>query len=140
MKHELPTQDELVRSAVAGLTATKDMEDEAGMCWKHTRLRLAAAGVPASLIPPVGVDASGAARWYRKNHPELIARNGSVPGDVLFFEIGHGEHGHVGQRVPGNRLAENSVAHAPLGKKDGRGTRSLLKVGKPSLVVRFFEA
>lgn len=139
MKNEqLPTQEEVITSANDGLTATENAETEPGYCWRYVRQRLAVAGFPADLIPPRGVDAKGAAQWYRKNHPELIARNGSVPGDVLFYEIGHGEHGHVGFRVPRNRLNENSLAHKAANPKDGRGTRRLDRVGTPTMVLRPF--
>lgn len=137
-KNELPTQAELVRATVAGLTAITDMEDEAGYCWRHTRLRLRVAGVPKDLIPPIGVDAIGAAHWYRVNHPDLCKTNGSVPGDVLFYELHHGPHGHVVTRITANRAAENSVAHAPEGERDGRGTRALSAIGVPTLIVRLW--
>lgn len=137
---ELPTQLEVVKSSVRGLTAKDQMEDEAGNCWRHTRLRLVAAGFPPELIPPIGTDAAGAARWYRKHHPSLCKAKSSVPGDVLFFEKGHGEHGHVVTRIPGNLVAENSVVHAPEGQKDGRGTRPLGSLGKPSLIMRPWRA
>lgn len=139
MKHEnLPNQKEVVDAFVSGLTAEENAEQIAGMCWRFTRQRLAVAGVPDNLIPPRGVDANGAARWYRKYHPELCKENGSVPGDVLFYEEGHGPHGHVGGRIPRNRLAENSVAHAPEGKADGRGIRALSRVGTPTLILRMW--
>lgn len=138
MSNELPTQAEIVRQAIAGLTALTNAEPEAGNCWRQTRLRLKVAGVPPELIPPIGVDAIGAAHWYRVNHPNLCKTNGSVPGDVLFYELGHGPHGHVVTRIPGNLGAENSTAHAPEGESDGRGTRPLARIGTPTLIVRLW--
>src|SRR5690349_25010700 len=102
MQKELPTQAEVSRSFIAGLTSDTLTEKEAGLCWRFIRLRLKAAGFPNDLIPPLGSDASQAAQWYRTKHPELCVFNGSVPGDVLFYEIGHGPHGHVVGRIPKN--------------------------------------
>jgi cell wall-associated NlpC family hydrolase len=33
-------------------------------------------------------------------------------GDLLYCTVGHGGYGHVGIRVAGNRVAENSVIHS----------------------------
>ena len=44
-------------------------------------------------------------------------------GDILYCTEGHGGYGHVGIRVVGNRVAENSVVHS--GPHGGIGFRAL---------------
>lgn len=138
MENQL-TDDAVVYTAKHALEASDGYEAEAGYCWKWTREVLRNAGVPPSMIPPIGVDAAGAAAWYQANHPDTVCSNGTVPGDVCFF-LGqrHGPHGHVGIRIPGNLLAENSTYHAPEGQEDGRGTRELSTVGFVSVAVRLW--
>lgn len=58
----------------------------------------------------------------------------SLPGDLLYWTHGHGEFGHVGGRIYGNWLAENSVVH--WDGSDARGVRSLLELKQPDMVVR----
>lgn len=113
-------------------------EKEAGQCKRWVRQVCEGAGVPVAYRPPTVIDAKDCAAWYREEREDVCVDNGSVPGDILFWEHGHGPHGHVAIRIPGNRVAENSTAHAPDGKPDGRGTRPLDELGPPSLIVRLW--
>lgn len=63
---------------------------------------------------------------------------GSVPGDLLFKLQGSGGDGHVGIRVLGNRVAENSSVHwnSQAPHPDARGFRSLKEFGHYDLIVR----
>lgn len=68
-------------------------------------------------------------------HPD----RGSVPGDILYWrETPSRRHGHVGVRVTGNKIAENSYVHQ--GNQNGaKGYRPLSALGKPDLIVRIPE-
>jgi hypothetical protein len=139
MNNKLPTRAKLLLAASQGLIATSGFETRAGQCKRWIRQVTTIAQVPAEMRPPFEIDARQCAEWYRTHHPELCVSNGDVPGDLLFYENGHGPHGHVGIRLYGNVLGENSTAHAPEDEPDGRGTRRLWQVGKPSLVVRLWQ-
>jgi hypothetical protein len=74
--------------------------------------------------------------WKRTKYARPGGNWGQI-GDLLYFEATPGNpFGHVGIRIPGNLLAENSVLH--YGKdRDGRGTRPLSELGRfPSTIVR----
>lgn len=131
-----PTQRRFIQWIIYAVTAPEGFEKRAGQCKRFIRQICEQAGVPDALCPPPVLDAKQCAEWYREKHPELCHENGSVPGDILFWEEGHGPHGHVGARVPKNMLAENSTAHAPQDEEDGRGYRFLKRLGEPSLIVR----
>jgi hypothetical protein len=76
-----------------------------------------------------------AAHW-RKSKYWLVGSHPSVPGDIWYWTTPeHGEYGHVAIRVTGNKVAENSVLHYG-DDGDGRGTRSLSIITKPTLIVR----
>jgi hypothetical protein len=61
--------------------------------------------------------------------------SGSIIGDILYKKGTRGQRaGHVGIRIAGNRVAENSSAHFING--DARGTRSLEEFGDFDLIVR----
>ena len=59
---------------------------------------------------------------------------GCVPGDLLYKLTGSGGDGHVGIRVEGNRVAENSSVH--WDGKDARGFRSVKEFGNFDLIIR----
>lgn len=64
--------------------------------------------------------------------------HGSVVGDILYKRGTPSQpEGHVGIRVAGNRVAENSSFH--WDGHDARGTRSLAQFGKVDLIVRLPE-
>jgi (p)ppGpp synthase/HD superfamily hydrolase len=79
-----------------------------------------------------------AALAFQENGLYVIPlEQGSIPGDLLYKIEGSGGFGHVGIRVTGNRVAENSVVHFEAsGGKDGRGFRSLHDFGHFDLIVR----
>ena len=58
----------------------------------------------------------------------------SLPGDILYWTNGHGPNGHVGFRIQGNWVAENSSAH--WDGVDARGVRPLDDLNTPDLIVR----
>jgi len=62
--------------------------------------------------------------------------NGSRPGDLLYKTHGSGDYGHVGIRVIGNRVAENSSCHFNSDTEDARGFRSLEAFGHFDLIIR----
>lgn len=136
--NKLPRQADIVAVAKMALVARKGFEKKAGQCKRWVRQVQIALKVPERVQLPVGIDAKQSAQWVRDNCPGCIMHNGSVPGDVLIWENGHGPHGHMGIRIPGNKLAENSVAHAPVDTEDGRGTRDLSQLGEPDMVFRFW--
>jgi hypothetical protein len=136
MSNIRPTAQTMVNMVRHAISAPNGFEAHAGQCKRFVRQVCEAAGVPSDISPPVGLTAMECEKWYRTNHPECVMKNGSVPGDILFFSVGHGPDGHTGFRMPGNELGENSVAHAPEGQRDGRGYRPLAEVGEPSAIVR----
>ncbi len=81
-------------------------------------------------------DAKAAALAFKEDG-DYVVENGSIPGDLLYKIEGSGGHGHVGIRVSGNRVAENSVVHFNASDgKDGRGFRSLEDFGHVDVIVR----
>ncbi len=75
-----------------------------------------------------------AGRAWKRSRYAVLLRNGSVPGDLLYKLHGSGGDGHVGIRLPGNIVAENSSVH--WDGKDARGTRTLKEFGNFDLIVR----
>lgn len=62
---------------------------------------------------------------------------GSVVGDILYKGTKtSGKYGHVGIRVAGNKVAENSSSHVSGNDREARGTRSLAAYGAFELIVR----
>ena len=82
---------------------------------------------------------AGAAGWRFKEDGEFVVplERGSVPGDLLYKLTGSGGYGHVGIRVPGNLVAENSSVHITDGRdRDARGCRTLREYGDFDVIVR----
>jgi hypothetical protein len=91
---------------------------------------------PAIFHHPRGLDARAAFEWYVAKGLLIPRRRGSVPGDLLFkVGGGHGLHGHVGVRIAGNVVAENSSVHG-IGDDDARGVRSLKAYGASYMIIR----
>lgn len=66
----------------------------------------------------------------------VAPERGSVIGDILYKKATKGNpYGHVGVRVAGNRVAENSTVHGSK-KNGGKGFRTLERFGKVDLIVR----
>jgi hypothetical protein len=71
-----------------------------------------------------------------KNSPFAVPlKNGSAVGDILYRIHGSGGDGHVGIRIDGNRVAENSSVHWG-DDEDARGIRTLKEFGNFDLIVR----
>lgn len=81
--------------------------------------------------------AGEAEKEWRKTKYAKPGGNWGAIGDILYFEPqGNDPYGHVGIRIPGNLLAENSIVHYRA-TGDGRGTRPLSELGRfPSTIVR----
>ncbi len=129
-------QTAIAASMLAGITAEWG-ERQVGYCWRQIRRSLVKAGVPREKLPPQGYDAAEAFEFFQKKgwvRPTLM---NSIPGDIVFWVgKGHGKHGHVGGRVQGNRLAENSSYHWNGGDGDARGFRDIRQLIAVSGVVR----
>ncbi len=83
--------------------------------------------------PPSGLDAKAQYRWFEARGLIVPIARGSVVGDIL-YKFG-GRHGHVGIRIGGNRVAENSSVHG-IGEEDARGIRTLNSFGQVDGIVR----
>jgi hypothetical protein len=81
--------------------------------------------------------AKEAGKLWKKSPYAVDPKEGSIIGDILYKVNCAGKFGHVGIRIPGNRVAENSSAHVQEG--DARGFRSLEEFGKYDLIVRLPE-
>jgi hypothetical protein len=81
-----------------------------------------------------GDDAKQCSENFAGSEYEVPEGHGTAVGDIFFYDD-HGPHGHVGIRIPGNRLWENSIVHGS-GNQGGKGTRWLKRVGTPTRVVR----
>lgn len=93
-------------------------------------------GQSSSYSPPTGLDAIAQYDWFKKRGLTVPKKNGSVIGDLL-YKFG-GTHGHVGVRIAGNRVAENSSVHG-VGDEDARGIRTLKQFGEFDGIVRLPE-
>jgi len=114
-------------------------ETEPGMCLRWTRQVVISRMAGGRWPCPQGLDAKQALIYIRRNRPDLVAINGSVPGDIIFLTGGsHGPHGHVGIRIYGNVLAENSTVHYHAPRFDARGTRGLRDLDGIITVVRLW--
>ncbi len=79
---------------------------------------------------------------FKKSPYAVDVSHGSVPGDILYKgRKTSGRFGHVGIRIEGNKVAENSSSHVDPehGDNDARGTRSLEAFGAYELIVRLPE-
>lgn len=76
---------------------------------------------------------------FRRSPYAVSPESGSVVGDILYKgRKTSGKHGHVGIRIAGNCVAENSSSHVDpdSGDRDARGTRSINGFGAYELIVR----
>lgn len=106
-----------------------------GMCARFVR-EVCATYYGIGGFPPHVPDARAQYDWFAKRGYSVPVGNGSVIGDLL-YKLGSddGEHGHVGIRIAGNKVAENSSAHGGEGG-DGRGVRTLSQFGQVDGIVR----
>lgn len=96
-------------------------------------------GAKSSHSSPAGLDAIDQFKWYKARGFAVpvkkgIEGGGSVVGDIL-YKFG-GAHGHVGIRIPGNIVAENSSVHGVGASEDARGTRTLKQWGQIEGIIR----
>ncbi len=71
---------------------------------------------------------------WRESPYVVTKAQGYAIGDVYFYGD-HGPDGHVGTRIPGNLIADNSITHH--GRiQGGKGVRPLEELGEPTTVIR----
>lgn len=131
------TQERILSTAKAAIYEP-GYETRSGWCarWVKQVIRHAAQD---SDFPPDLTDAKKQFAWFKEQGFSVSPARGSLPGDILYYlSDAHGPHGHVGIRVIGNMIAENSSAHDGTGRNDARGYRRLADVGKPDGIVRLF--
>lgn len=86
-----------------------------------------------------GATAEAARKLWSTSPYAVAPERGSLIGDILYKRGTPSQPaGHVGIRIAGNRVAENSSVH--FDGHDGRGTRSLEEFGKVDLIVRLPKA
>lgn len=85
----------------------------------------------------IGPNAWEAANRLEKLGYGIPLSQGSQVGDLLFKKpTENNAAGHVGIRVPGNRVAENSSYHAASDDDDARGVRTLKQFGTYHKIIR----
>jgi hypothetical protein len=128
----------LAAKAVAALTEP-GFEKTAGYCQKFTRqvVQSALGHQYDKFFKASAVETMNA---FKKSPYAVPVANGSQIGDILYKGTKtSGKYGHVGIRVAGNKVAENSSSHVSEGDRDARGTRSLDAFGAYELIVRLPE-
>jgi hypothetical protein len=73
---------------------------------------------------------------WRASPYNVPLERGSVIGDLLYKTHGSGGDGHVGIRINGNRVAENSSLHFDDDDDDARGIRTLREFGHFDVIIR----
>jgi hypothetical protein len=73
---------------------------------------------------------------FKKSPYFVPLKHGSKIGDILFKTHGSGGFGHVGIRIEGNRVAENSSVHVGEYDNEARGIRTLKEFGDYDVIVR----
>ncbi len=128
----MATVNELLAAEHKALTDDKVDPDtkKPGQCWRTQRLVIESQGLPS---PGPGLDAKGAAKWYKKRGFAVADTTKTKLGDLYFWL--DGKHGHVSMRVQGNRIGENSSVHSTNGS-DARGYRRLKDLRPVDIVVR----
>lgn len=82
-----------------------------------------------------GASAEHSRRLWSSSPYVVSPGSGSVPGDILYKKgTKMNPFGHVGIRIAGNQVAENSTVHG--GEFGGRGIRTLEDFGPVDMVVR----
>jgi hypothetical protein len=128
----------MARVAKAALT-DEDFENTHGMCQKF--VRQVVQDIHSGRFDEFHRGTANASRlaWARSPYAVDPSR-GSVIGDIL-YKAGTPRQraGHVGIRIPGNRVAENASVHLN-GKHGAKGIRTLEEFGAVALVVRLPKA
>lgn len=113
---------------------TPGFVSERGMCQKFVR-QVIQAVYGAQFNKYHSFDAEDSRRLWAGSPYAVAPSRGSMIGDILYKRgTPSSPHGHVGIRIAGNRVAENSIVHN--GAFGGRGVRSLKSFGKVDLIVR----
>lgn len=123
----------LAASARRALTAVGFVK-RSGMCQKFARQNVQFVyGSQFDKFHKATAELSRAA-WANSIY-SVPLHHGSRVGDILYKRGTPSQpEGHVGIRVAGNLVAENSSVHG--GDGDARGLRGLSAFGKPDLIVR----
>lgn len=130
---------ELAEQAVKGLTDNRSAKT-AGYCQKWVRQQIQK--TYGSRFDKYMAESATLTMEAFRDSPYFVEVDrdqlggGSVPGDILYKGTKtSGRFGHVGIRILGNKVAENSSSHVS-GRGDARGTRSLQAFGKFEGIVR----
>lgn len=129
----LPLQsDPLARAAVLGQTATWGEKHE-NCCQKQARKTYE--HVYGKIFADIDLGTAKTTGLAFALHGFSVhIGHGSKPGDLLYKIHSNGGFGHVGIRVAGNMIAENSSVH--WDGVDARGLRTLEEFGYYDLIIR----
>lgn len=127
----------ILANAAQGALAAQGFESQSGYCMRFVRqvIQSIYGAKYDDYFKPSAYESMLA---FRARH-DLIHNpvDGSVIGDILFKGIKtSGKFGHVGIRIAGNLVAENSSAHTSEHDREARGTRTLEAFGAYELIVR----
>lgn len=129
------TNDQIARTATKALIA-RDFVTVRGNCLRFVREVVTATRLGAWPLK-IGPNAWEAYKLLKAKGYEVPIERGSVVGDLLFKAPTKNNHaGHVGIRISGNRVAENSSYHASTNIEDARGVRTLKEFGKVAAIIR----
>lgn len=110
------------------------VEYKSGFCQRAVRQLIAKLYKSRFAAFNKGASAIEAAKNWEKSPFAVDPRRGSVVGDIMYWTQGHGPHGHVGIRVPGNKVFSNTTL-----SPSARNAKCLLPLaafGEPDLLVR----
>ena len=124
----------MIAEAQASMSSNKYTK-RPGLCAQHIR-KILWASVPEKYRPPVIRTAWLQFLWFKARGYSVPVESGSVPGDILYKKPTiTNPAGHVGIRVPGNFVAENSTYHYKR-TRDARGYRNVTEFGRIDGIVR----
>jgi hypothetical protein len=111
----------------------------AGMCQKFVR-QVIQSQYGSKYNKYFGGSAVETMENFRKSPYAVDPSKGTQLGDILYKgRKTSGRYGHVGIRILGNKVAENSSSHVSERDREARGTRTLSAYGKYELIVRLPE-
>lgn len=124
----------LSAAAISGLT-NPAFEKKPGMCQRFVRQAIQRAHGNRFDRFHLGTAELSRRAWINGGY-SVEPKNGSVIGDILYKKATSGQpEGHVGIRISGNRVAENSTRSA--GRiSGGKGIVSLAEFGHVDTIVR----
>lgn len=127
--------NEIAAKAKVALTA-KDFVTRRGNCLRFVREVITDLKLGAWPLY-IGPDAWQAFKLLHAKGWSVPVERGSVVGDIIFkAPTPRNPHGHVGIRIPGNLVAENSSRHARSDWEDARGICTLKQFGPIAGIVR----